>query len=508
MILNPHLQKAIQLYSDDMQLFLNPADEDDQRIVQKGLILFLQQYVTGIRFSHKKMVGTVMDVVPAQVELFYDDPTKGTCSCPEQGICRHQLALFFSVLSKIQSVYQWLDEWKARWNIDLLSSMERDSDLIKDLTITTFGTVQHWLDQVHVAYENAPDHSTMVEPWLHVQYEQIIQKGPKEQDWKELFHLFVAFESLLLDIERNVKVPSFTERLIEEGKEAIHYFSSVATSFAFDEYFHYMQKQSHRLLWGDEKETLFYFELWTSLFHPMEERLEEWYQLHSLVESHPPVQIGLIHLGILLGKNEDAIRFIEKYGPSFTPFMLYYLELLPKKQLDIFVPSFLQQLENYAYTLNENEKADFAKALFFVLRKAYGKLEPAVIEKMYMCLLPESHSLYSDFLLSQQEYRKWVALELYVRNRLDYIEPSIINVIANEDPEALLPLYHTSIMQFVNERNRIAYQKAVRYLKKLRILYRNMKKMDEWEQYFTSLMTKTKRLRAFQEECQKGKLLK
>lgn len=47
--------------------------------------------------------------------------------------------------------------------------------------------------------------------------------------------------------------------------------------------------------------------------------------------------------------------------------------------------------------------------------------------------------------------------------------------IEKEAPEAALPLYHLAATEAIEERNRKSYRRAVRYLKKLRTLYKRLK---------------------------------
>lgn len=44
-------------------------------------------------------------------------------------------------------------------------------------------------------------------------------------------------------------------------------------------------------------------------------------------------------------------------------------------------------------------------------------------------------------------------------------------------------------------------------MKKLRTLYNKLKRQDDWQLFLELLLEKTKRLRAFQEECKRGKLI-
>ncbi|KRG08755.1 hypothetical protein ACA29_24715 [Lederbergia galactosidilytica] len=95
MIYNQGLLKSIQSYSEELQNLLDPRTEVHQRLVQRGMMLFREQNVYNVKFSHKKMVGNVRDVSTVAVELYFDEMERNTCSCPEAGICRHQLAPFF-----------------------------------------------------------------------------------------------------------------------------------------------------------------------------------------------------------------------------------------------------------------------------------------------------------------------------------------------------------------------------------------------------------------------------
>jgi uncharacterized Zn finger protein len=70
-----------------------------------------------------------------------------------------------------------------------------------------------------------------------------------------------------------------------------------------------------------------------------------------------------------------------------------------------------------------------------------------------------------------------------------------------------LGMLHQSALNEINQKNRSSYKAAVRHLKKLRTLYKKTKRVDDWQYFLDSLMEKTKRLRAFHEECKRSKLI-
>lgn len=65
----------------------------------------------------------------------------------------------------------------------------------------------------------------------------------------------------------------------------------------------------------------------------------------------------------------------------------------------------------------------------------------------------------------------------------------------------------TAATEAIEERNRKAYRRAVRYLKKLRTLYKRLKRTDEWDAFIIHIANLHSRLRALQEELRKGKLI-
>ena len=82
-----------------------------------------------------------------------------------------------------------------------------------------------------------------------------------------------------------------------------------------------------------------------------------------------------------------------------------------------------------------------------------------------------------------------------------------VKVIEKEKPEVLLGMLHQSALNEINQKNRSSYKAAVRHLKKLRTLYKKIKRVDDWQYFLDNLMEKTKRLRAFHEECRRSKLI-
>jgi uncharacterized Zn finger protein len=87
------------------------------------------------------------------------------------------------------------------------------------------------------------------------------------------------------------------------------------------------------------------------------------------------------------------------------------------------------------------------------------------------------------------------------------LHPEELHLLEKEDLKLLLPLYHQAVERCILEKNRTSYKDAVKLLKKLKTYYKRLKQQQRWEQYIVRLAAQYTRLRAFQEELRKGKVI-
>ena len=522
------LRHQIKLYGEELKEILNPENETDQRLVQRGLLLFRQQLVYQIRYLDDRVAAKVQDVTPVDVELVFDSPETNVCSCPDQHVCRHQLALFFAVLSKVQSIFLWTQEWKEKSQLNhLLSTLKRGSDLLKQPEEETKGP-EGWIRQIQDMYRNLPaGNYYQLEEWARSCYWRLLGFGPMEREWKPLFKLFASCESMRMASSHAAGQPGpairelkpFTQYMLAEAGDALDSLSRTASPFAFDEYFSFLNTYSHEFL---EQETVYpaefteiYRKLWTTLFKRKHDRQKELSRLQKMDAAvmDGRHKVAIIHLAILLGEDRLAIEEIKQYGPEISPFALLWIKMLQaegsKQRLSDYLPVLLNQSADFISSMDRNyEQASFARSLFHVLDEdLLSQLDAGMLEKMYITLLPHSRYHYSEYLLEKQEFRKWTELQAYSGSSLDYVDRHTIDLVARHDPGALFPLYHEAISDLIHNRNRDSYKRAVRLLKRLQKLYKKEKKLPQWDVFLNQLLGNTKRLRAFHEECRKGKLI-
>lgn len=119
-------------------------------------------------------------------------------------------------------------------------------------------------------------------------------------------------------------------------------------------------------------------------------------------------------------------------------------------------------------------------------------------------LLPRSYYFYTAYLLQSGRYRQWIDLQL--SNHVSPIDLYALELrtVEEAEPKLLLPLYHQAIERAILEKNRSSYKTAMKLLEKLAAHYRTLGMTLEWTLFLQQLSDKFSRLRAFQDELEKG----
>ena len=305
--------------------------------------------------------------------------------------------------------------------------------------------------------------------------------------------------------------------VMEEMEDLAAKLAVQSLPFAFDSFIEPLKEDSRSLLESDsfiEFERIHLFRvLWTGLFRRKGWREEILQQLMAMPHKNLATEVGIIHIHFLLREDEEALSLLRPYDETITPYFFYWLEQLSLqkdwKRMEAYVVEFVSRIKPYLnwqhdfYTCREFMKLTSRTIAPFC--NDSNRLD--LYEKALSQMLPFSFHDYEIYLFDQKEYEKWLELQTYVGFDFASISSDRIKTLQTEQPHVLLPLYHQAIQADIALKNRDHYRQAVRKLKKLRTLYKKMKRLDDWNTFLELLLTRTKRLRAFQEECKRGKLI-
>lgn len=524
--------EPLQWFSDFLKGNLKPEAAEDGQVVQRGLLLFRQGSVLQLKLEKDEYVtGVVQDVTPVKIKLDLKLPYLSECSCPGEGICRHQMAAFFQLLSHHHSVSVWVEEWRQPLHEQKQAKslgLIRARDLLKS---TGQGTpsYENWTTSIRESFDvimkaNGTPKPYLINDLFSVYERRITMDAPLAKDWKVLYELIagvISFQKLLeLSIELqheertiNHHYRHLFQNMLDDLEQITDKFSVQSLPFAFDEFIDKLRHETAILLTVDasfdyERVHLFRI-LWSNLFKKRNWREEMTAHLSKHPSSRFSIMVGSIHLYLLLGNDEKARDIVISCGADITPYFFYWFDILDTKQKEFYIVHFIGVIKDYLKGQNDYFAARqfMYKALKIIKPYCTEHERPELMERAYVNLLPHSSHDYQHFLLENKEYNKWMELQTYIGFSLETVSKESLKTLQIEAPQVLLPLYHQAIQADLAGKNRVHYRQAVRKLKKLRTLYRKLKRLDEWEEYFDILLSRTKRMRAFQEECKRGKLI-
>ncbi|WP_110928359.1 hypothetical protein [Bacillus massiliglaciei] len=536
--------EANLVYAEEWKSFFNPEDQTDADMVQAALELYFQELV----YDKKREDGfdyitaTVQDIQPYQVTIDITSPLGGSCSGNETGICRHQLALFFSVYSEQASVFKWVNDWKiSRSSENALPAdlgIKRASEILKEQTEekTALGRdYSSWKSFVRRTFEeqitpkiNLPVY--LLEDHLRSYFKKLQSKAPMETEWRSLYQfttLFCTFLETAKLIQLHDKEPqsvrffySLANDLADEAHELIRGLSRQARPFAFDPFVSSIKDDVAQLLQGEDgleyERVDLYRELWSYLFTKPEWRGQELERiLNQRSKQYPGTVIrnshtlAAIHLFLLEGQDAQAIELLKELPEDHCPYIFYWLNFLEESRTIPFIEYINSHIKAYLARMTDYYKrVDFVRTFTSPVTSISYKLKRTdLLDKFYKAALPHSYWNYANFLFEQRQYKKWVEMHIFSEISIDLISNDSIKTIVSEQPELILPLYYHAVQEKVSLKNRPAYKQAVRYLKKMRTIHKKLKEEEKFEKYLEYVTDSTKRLRAFQEELKRGKLI-
>jgi len=534
--------EQMEYFEEQVRELLVPTDTEDAKLVQKGLMLYRQGVVKQLQIFNDKITSTVQDVTPCYVKLDLVFASMSTCSCPGEGFCRHQIATFFAAFSKFGSVGDWITAWREPAREQKEASdwgMQTAKDLIKANGILK-PDYSRWVQSFEVSFDtllaSKKYTSPYVIPELYGIYERRIHaSAPVEQEWRLLYEMVaivVSFRKLAAlseslghdeDTVRRAYLHLF-HNLLDDAEELAIKIGVQSLPFAFDEFIERLKDDAFELLRcanGLELERIhLYRHLWVVFFKKKAWREAELTKIEAALkglqdwENPLVLMVAGVHLNLLIGNDETALKLIGQFADEeIVPYLLYWIEYLSVlkawRRVGALIELFLQKVKAYLAALGGYHSCvTFARSAIKSVTNYCGENERFdLYERALLVMLPYSFGEYEYLLFERKQYDRWGELQAFVGLDFYDLPKDRLKVIEKERPEVLLGMLHQTAQREIDQKNRSSYKMAVRHLKKLRTLYKKLKRVDDWEYFLETLLERTKRLRAFHEECRRSKLV-
>ncbi|AFZ92438.1 hypothetical protein C7M22_00966 [Bacillus velezensis] len=512
---------------------LLPYNEDNVQLMKKALILYRQDSVYRIQVQTPTEISAyVQDVVPVRVTLNLFFMVKSGCACPSEAICRHVLAVFLYVYAQFERVGTFTEHWLEREKLE--ESRELVRRQFQEKVLPNEESLSSWLaffDSEFSLWEARTPAGSQTMQGLYYGYLSALKKhAPKKPELKSLYqihsalavwlHMFTLIESGRLDAEKDYySINPYVEQLMDTIYSSIDRLKTYALSFSLDPFLDRTPPVLRRLL---VKEELFQYErlrvfgeMWSALLNRPKwvAREQEILEQESGRRFSPEVRFGRLHLAFLQKDDESVFEDMSRFPPEALPYTFQWLGELTAKKDWKRLKAWYGRIEPLAVNYTKLDKPfkemrDIIGELFALLADyARHSRDDQLFERFASGCLPYTFTEYSQYLYEKRRYAEWVEIHSLVGFSVWEIEKDILKEIAASDPEALIPSYHRAAAFFIDQKNRSAYKEAARHLKKLRTLYKKAKKQQVWERYISRLSASYKRLRALQEELQKGKLI-
>jgi hypothetical protein len=537
------VSENIELFSEQLREMLHSSVTEDAKLVSKGLMLYRQGLVKQVQIFHdEKVTSTVQDVTPCYVKLILSFLSESSCSCPAEGFCRHQMATFFAVYAQFGSVADWVTEWRepAREQAAISSwGMQTAKDLVK-ANGTMKPEYSRWVQSFELSFDtllaSKKYTSPYVVPELFGIYERrVLASAPVEQEWRLLYEMVwivVSFRKLAVlsdqlehseDMVKRAYLHVF-QNLMEDAHELAVKIGVQSLPFAFDEFIEKLKDDAFDLLTctsGIEYERIYLYRLlWVQFFKKKEWREAEVVKIQARLkelhdwENPAPLMVAGIHINLLLGDDEAALKQVGLFDDAvIVPYLVYWIDYLSGlkawRRVGPLIELFLQKIKAYL-----EELGGYHSCVSFV-RDALRAVTPYctesdrvdLIERALLQTLPYSFREYEYMLFERGQYDRWGELQAFIGLNFYDLPKERLKLIEKERPEVLLGMLHQTAQKEIDQKNRSSYKLAVRHLKKLRTLYKKLKRVDDWEYFMDTLLERTKRLRAFHEECKRSKLI-
>lgn len=534
MFLDKYIEPLNYCAENFMQI-LDANNSSTQKAVEKGLLLYRQGFVSQVKIDNEAVTGTVQDVIPVKVILDLNFIQASSCTCYTEGICRHQLAVFFYFLGLAGKVSKWIADWRKpnKKPLELKNlKLMRASDLLQD-NETNEPDYTEWITSFNESFDSLiaaeSQKAYTITEMYYIYNRKLKSNAPFQNEWKLLYllvgNVYTFKKFLLLSKTLNHSAETINRYyrhiyhdLLTGIEEIIYKLANFTFPFSFDQFLERLKEECSDILTLNPiikfESIQIYRMLWTNLFTKKQWQLDETTRLTASNSNSFAEKVAIIHLKILLKEDQKAIDTIRSLQTSIIPYMIYWMDYFNSRKawnrLEPYVIAYIHPLKDYLF--NEYDDIDYCHEFSIMTIKSIApfceaKNRPDLLEKAYIQTLPFSFRHYETFLYENELFDKWIDLFTYMGMGIDQLDKYQIKKLQEYDQSLLLSLYHRSIQEHIDLKTREHYRIAVRQIKKLRTLYKKLKKSNDFERFLTLTLERTKRLRAFHEECRKGKLI-
>ncbi len=493
---------------------LDPSTTTHRQIVQEALQRF-RHHSFSILFVNEQ-TGTIVvqdEETALKLSLIDDLPFTPIDDAKAFGF-------FLFVYAQFSSVQEAVNEWKESGDGLTLSLDHR--------------TPEHWIDVLRHVTEPLRTFSVSDAPHLFLHEAEQIRKRcipltPYEWEWQPIFTLYfslIRLDASLPYIDEQFatltenqsydywQLANWIEReqtMIEQAVEALN---KQPRLFETDPFFEAFIPLLHTF--AIEQTPLFsvrfqtYEYVWTHLFSQNERRLAEYEKLQQSNALDAPFFLLFFAQFFDTEPSVNENNWIERLSVDAFERVLTFAKYAESEGVDTWVAACATFIERHYETfiqrshLPNHQLTALIETIDHVFESADMSLDRR--ERFLKQFRPHSFSIYSNFLIEAERWSDWVAFIHAANFTYVEVDKRQLSIVERKEPRVLLPLFHQFVEEEMEERTRPHYQQAVRFLLQMRNFAEASALHDWWNRYIDTLKKRYSRLRAFQEELEKGQV--
>ena len=503
---------------DKIERTFHPSVTEDEDLVRRALFAVRNKSVVFQRYipMKKRLYISVQDVRPTDVMIdFYHKLL--VCSCPQDGLCRHKVSVMLMLYQYLESVQDWAAKWREKKSASLhVLAGERSPE-----------SWQAMVNEVmsHTLRGDAPLDNYLISTMADNALSKLKKHMPFEREWQPLYNIYMELSVLNKLWEHLSRTGSqlqndyfeyFFDRRFDSLQNHIQEITARSRLFAMDPFYDALQQMVRELLTEREgqinRRMNLYMLFWDTMFIERSRAVEELEMIENATAEGPDRTAEVIkNMFYIIMKNYDALRLnLNKIYEDQLSIYFGLAKFAVSKNDTVATELLLRAILPYLNKfLNEQLQPGYRQMYVKKVNQLYENLTLSESEEqaLYSAFGVYGIQPFSMYLLKNKRYEEWVALHLMHPSSISYLESCGLREVLDEAPQVTLPLYHYYAMEEVSQKSRLNYKQAVRIWKMMKSAAKKSGKLNFWTDYILSVSEQYKRLRALQEELEKGNLL-
>lgn len=459
----------------------------------------------------QRLYITIQDTQASQVEIDFIHSTV-SCTCLQQPWCRHSVAGVMALYQYHHSLQQWTTAWRAQKNIQLtLMANERTpaswyalAKAIVDQTLPRDGqTLQPYL-------------ISAIDEDIHA---KIRKHTPLEREWQTLFRFYTelyVLDALWAHIGNPAALQGpifsyFLTRKAEKLKSIIDDLAKRSKLFEMDAFYAAIEQLLRVFTLEREGYALerfsFYRYYWEVVARDKTARQQELQKLEA-ISLFPTTEPKLL-FAVLLQDEQQLLHATASLTEQQVGLYIELAQAAQRQQLTAIAAQLARAtLPLLTAYIHKQLQPAFRTTFIQAVAELFQTINITDDEErqLYESFGPHGLQHYSNYLLRNERYRQWSALHLLFPTSIAYLEACGLKDVLATQPAVTLPLYHVYALKEVEQKSRLNYKQAVRIWKMMKSAAKKSNKAEYFNAYIDGMQQQYKRLRALQEEIEKGKL--